>query len=183
MLTALAKGKGTVKWLHECQTSFDTMKARLAKDAFLQYLVHNKRFDIYCDASDLQLGATILQEGPVAFYSRKLNSAQCNYTVGEKEILSIVKTLKEFRTMLYGCPNIHVYTDHKNNTACKHNMFCDGVYSWMTIQSNSTTSKVKATCLLMLYPVYPLMRSRKPMLRPVMTNTIYKPLQAYSRGS
>jgi RNase H-like domain found in reverse transcriptase len=117
LLTALAKGKGTVKWLHECQTSFDTMKALLAKDAFLWYPDHNKRFDIYCDASDLQLGAPILQEGmPFAFHSRKLNSAQRNYTVGEKELLSIVETLKEFHTMLYGCLNIHVHTDHKNNT-------------------------------------------------------------------
>jgi RNase H-like domain found in reverse transcriptase len=87
------------------------MKAMLAKDAFLSYLDHNKRFDIYCDASDLQLGAAILQEGMLVV----LNSAQQNYTVGEKEILSIVETLKEFRTMLYGCPNIHVFTDHKNN--------------------------------------------------------------------
>jgi hypothetical protein len=34
LLTALAKGKGAVKWMHQCQTSFDTMKALLAKDAF-----------------------------------------------------------------------------------------------------------------------------------------------------
>jgi RNase H-like domain found in reverse transcriptase len=101
-LMALATGKGPIQWSQECQTSFDTMKAMLAKDAVLQYLDHNKRFDIYCDASDLQLGATILQEGmAVVFYSRKLNSAHCNYTVAEKEILSIVEILKEFHTMLW----------------------------------------------------------------------------------
>ena len=116
-LTKLVGGRGRVKWTAECQQAFDQIKAILAKDAFLKYPDHNKPFHIYGDASDLQLGAVIMQDNtPVAYYSRKLNSAQRNYSIGEKEILSFVETLKEYRTMLYGFPNITVYTDHKNNT-------------------------------------------------------------------
>jgi RNase H-like domain found in reverse transcriptase len=116
-LTALVGGKGSLKWTPQCQQAFTQMKAVMAKDAFLRYPDHNKPFHIYCDASDLQLGAVIMQDDAlVAFYSCKLNSTQKNYTVGEKEILSVVETLKEYCTMQYRCPNIYVYTDHKNHT-------------------------------------------------------------------
>ena len=69
---------------------------------------------IYTDASDYQLGSVITQKGkPLAFYSRKLNKAQQNYTVTEKELLRRVETLKEFRGILLG-REIQIYTDHKN---------------------------------------------------------------------
>jgi RNase H-like domain found in reverse transcriptase len=107
-LTALVGGKGPLQWTDECQHAFVQMKATMANNAFLKYPDHNKPFHIYCDTSDLQLGAVITQEGaPIAFYSRKLNKAQQHYTVGEKEILSIVETLKECRMMLYASIRLH----------------------------------------------------------------------------
>ncbi len=79
------------------------MKKVMAKETILNYPDFNKVFEIHTDASDRQLGAVISQEGkPLAFYSRKLSSAQRNYTTTKQELLSIVETLKEFRNILLG---------------------------------------------------------------------------------
>jgi len=115
-LAALCGKNAKWNWTDVHQKSFDTMKRIISRDVLLAYPDFSKKFEIYTDASDKQLGAVITQAGrPIAYYSRKLNTAQLNYTTTEKELLAIVETLKEFRSILLG-QVIVVYTDHKNLT-------------------------------------------------------------------
>ena len=113
-LTGLVSPKVKFQWGPEQQEAFEEAKRIMTQHTLLSFPDFNKEFHIYTDASNKQLGAVIMQDGkPLAFYSRKMNSAQSRYTTGEQELLSIVETLKEFKDILFG-HKIVVHTDHKN---------------------------------------------------------------------
>ena len=120
-LNTLTSSTTKWEWTEKHQKAFDKSKTMLSKQVLLTYPDFNKPFDVHTDASDIQLGAVISQDNmPIAFYSRKLNQAQRNYTTMERELLSIVETFKEYRNILLG-HTIKVYTNHKNLTYTKFN--------------------------------------------------------------
>jgi hypothetical protein len=85
------KMKAPIKWTDEMQKAFDTMCLLMAADALTAYPNHNKRFDVYTNASDFHLGPCIIQEGrPVAYFLRKLTKSWQNCTTMEKEIQSVL---------------------------------------------------------------------------------------------
>ena len=98
------------------QDNFDKIKQIVAHNTLLTYLNFNETFKINANASVFQLGAVISKKGkPIAFYSRKITYSSQRYTVMEGELLSIVETLTEFRSVLLG-HKLRIYTDHKNIT-------------------------------------------------------------------
>ena len=98
------------------QKAFDKIKTVIAEDVMLAYPDYNQTFHVHTDASKFQMQGVVSQKRtPVAFFSKKLNKAQLKYIVTEKELLSIFKTLKQFKTMLYG-QKVVVHTDHQNLT-------------------------------------------------------------------
>uniref|UniRef100_A0A383VMU0 Integrase catalytic domain-containing protein n=1 Tax=Tetradesmus obliquus TaxID=3088 RepID=A0A383VMU0_TETOB len=77
-------------------------------------------YEVYTDASKFALGALLLQNQgkgrqPVAYLSRKLNSAERNYPTGDREMLGIYYALQAWRCYLEGA-NFKVNSDHLNHT-------------------------------------------------------------------
>jgi hypothetical protein len=98
------------QWIDIEQQVFDKIKAIVCREVLLLYPDFNKPFHIHTDASHYQLGAVISQNNSqIAFYSCKLQPAQIRYTTTERELLLIIKTLKEFQRIM-------VHTDHQNHT-------------------------------------------------------------------
>jgi hypothetical protein len=133
--TKISKAKGTKKvpwhWDEVHQRAFDHVKATIAKDIVwpIQTIQKSLRFT-QTDTSSKQLGAVITQDnGPIVFFHWKLSNTQCKYSITEIELLAIVKTLKEFKGMLWG-KNIKVLTDHANLMRDALGLTLDRVYQW-----------------------------------------------------
>ena len=68
-LTKLTSTNVKWQWGDVEQKAFDDMKKIVSKDVLLSYPNFDKPFEIYTDASHLQLGAVISQGNrPIAFY-------------------------------------------------------------------------------------------------------------------
>ena len=103
-------------WLPVQQHAFETLKSRLLQTHVLIHPDHTETYMLHTDASYVGVGTTLSQldtEGLprlVACQSRKWKKAQLNYSVHEKEILSLVDALENWRHYLSGS-EIHIFTD------------------------------------------------------------------------
>ena len=116
-LTHLLKKDVRFQWTSVEESAFQDLKACLLKAPILIYPDFSKPFYIACDASNVGLGAVLLQKGngrllPVAYASRTLNQVERRYSVTERESLAVVCALKKFCYLVLGF-QVMVITDHK----------------------------------------------------------------------
>ena len=113
-LSELTGKTSKCEWTEKHTEAFEAVEQALSEEAQSWCPDFTKLFEMHTDASEYQLGAVIAQDDkPIAFFSRKLNKSQCNYTIVELELLVIVETLKEFCSALLG-QDVTTHTDHEN---------------------------------------------------------------------
>lgn len=120
-LTDLLRGKKKpdstpIEWSDSLNNSFDAAKLALT-DATLAFPSQDGKLALHSDASDVALGATLslkTNEGlkPLAFFSKKLNTAQSKYSSFDRELLAIYEAVRHFRHFLEA-RECTIFTDHK----------------------------------------------------------------------
>jgi hypothetical protein len=120
-LTHLLKKGASFTFSTAARTAFQKLKTTFTSAPILHHFDHNLDTIIETDASDSAISAIISQVHPdnllhpIAFMSRKMTPAECNYEIHDKELLAIISAMKLWRHYLESLPKpFHILTDHKN---------------------------------------------------------------------
>ena len=103
-----------IAWNEQLDKSFETLKEHVCQAPTLLLPDPSKPFSIETNASDYAIGVVLYQGShPIAFESKKLDVAQSQYSVQEKELFAVIHALKTWRHYLYGNKFV-VTTDHQS---------------------------------------------------------------------
>jgi RNase H-like domain found in reverse transcriptase/Integrase zinc binding domain len=99
------------------------MKKRFTEEPVLLMPDQSKPFQIESDASKVATGAVLTQldsngdRHPIAFLSKTFSETERKYKIYDRELLGIIRALKEWRHYIQGSGHTTiVYSDHKNLT-------------------------------------------------------------------
>lgn len=100
----------------ECQSAFQKLQEKLLSAPVLGFPVEGEAFYLYTDASNVGIGAILMQmqngkETTICYLSRTLQPAERNYCATEKECLAVVWAIKTLRHYLTGV-KFTVFSDH-----------------------------------------------------------------------
>jgi len=123
-LVRLTQKEMIFEWDQACQTTFDHMKKRMTEAPILRHFDQNRETILETDSFDYINDDILSQyddEGTLhsmAYYSKNLSPAECNYEIYDKELLAIIRAFEHWRpelklTELF----IKVFTDHQALTS------------------------------------------------------------------
>ena len=119
-LNGLTKKHQAFEWKESQQTAFNTLKQRFTTTPILAFLDIDKQFRLETDASDFATSAvlSILKDDkwhPVAYLSHLMSPKEHNYPIADKDMLSVIQSLEEWRHNLEGANlQFKVWNDHAN---------------------------------------------------------------------
>ena len=106
------------------QAAFNKLKQAMISWTHLSAIPSRQPYQLYTDASKDCVHATLGQRcehgkykghlPPIAFMSRKMQSAETPYPVPEGELLAIVLALKQWFHLLRGPHHVSFHTDHES---------------------------------------------------------------------
>ena len=119
-LTRLTQKGAPFHWSPPCEEAFDTLKARITSAPVLRHFDRDREAILETDSSDYVNGGVLSQKDddgllhPVAFYSKNLAPAECNYQIYDKELLAIIRCLEHWRPDLESTEiPVKIFTDHQ----------------------------------------------------------------------
>jgi hypothetical protein len=106
-LYKLTHKKAIFAWTTEHDKKFQQLIEKLINAPTLAFPDFSKRFKVETDACEYGMGAILSQkqdgaDQPIAYFSKSLNKAERNYSTTEKEALTIIAAVKQFRPYIYG---------------------------------------------------------------------------------
>mmetsp|Transcript_606 Transcript_606/g.749 ORF Transcript_606/g.749 Transcript_606/m.749 type:complete len:720 (-) Transcript_606:540-2699(-) len=112
----LTKKQTAWNWSATAEEEFQTIKALLCSTSVLAIFNEKLPVTMYTDASNLGIGAVLMQDHglglqPIAYYSRRLQGGERNYSTYDLELLAIVSAFINWRHYLYGVTTTGC-TDH-----------------------------------------------------------------------
>jgi hypothetical protein len=120
-ITDLTQNKGLdFHWGPTQMVAFQQLKDAFTSTPILKHFDLSLQVTIETDASNFAIGCILSQKHngrlhPVAFHSRKMEPAEKNYDIHDKELLALVEAFKHRRPYCHGARfPILVFTDHQN---------------------------------------------------------------------
>ena len=113
-LTEIVKKSIGFKWNDEQGKVFNLLKDKLCSTPVLVLPDFTRAFGVECDGSRIGIGAVLMQDRRLITYlSEKLNGTALNYSIYDKELYALVRTLETWQYYLWPTEFV-IHLDHES---------------------------------------------------------------------